>query len=450
MTAWTLVAGCAAVLALPLLWRIGHRRFDPFEPIVLFALAFGAMFVARPASILAGGEHRFWGVDVLPVLSRTLLLALVGAVAFVIGYELHGGKWLAARLPRPRPIDTGVAALGALGVASVALVALVILLPTSEGLDSLRILLGGRSGDLSELLKSSSDYFWYGSLLFAPAAFILVALAVRVRTVALCVAAVIVCLLALSRLAPVGGRIVLLPVLGGIFVLVFLLREKRPSVLFLAALGTVALLGSYLILHLRDPTDALTFRTAVEQLERRPHAVLDPVLHGADAEMVLALSAALTVIPEDLSYRWGGATVGNLVTRPVPRELWPGKPLTPGEEVVATIWPHLYPGLNPAFSPLLVLYWDLGLVGVAIGMALFGLLARAFYEWFLLHRRSFAAQLLYAIGLWFVVIGARNDPVDTFVLGAFLIGPVLAVVALASERGAPARPSRQAPRGSRL
>jgi hypothetical protein len=44
-----------------------------------------------------------------------------------------------------------------------------------------------------------------------------------------------------------------------------------------------------------------------------------------------------------------------------------------------------------------------------------------------------AAQLLFATSLWFVVIAARNDPVDTLVFAAFLVGPVLAIVTVASE-----------------
>lgn len=433
MIAWTLVAGCVVVLALPLVWRVAQRRLDPFEPVVLFALAFGAMFVARPASILGGGDHRFWGVDVLPTLPRALTLALVGAVAFATGYELGWGSRAAARLPAPSPIRTRAAAAGALAVAGLALIALAALLVSADGLESLRILLGGRSAELGDLLKRTSNYLWYGSLLFAPAAFVLVALAFRERSRFLWTGAALVLLVALLRLVPVGGRIVLLPLFGGIFALVYLMRQRRPGTALLAVIGGLALLGSYFVLHLRDPTDDLTLRTAAEELKERPHAVFDPVLHGPDAEMVLALSAALTVVPDELPYRWGGATVGNLVTRPIPRELWPDKPVTPGETVVATLWPHLYPGLNPAFSPLLVFYWDLGVPGVAVGMALFGLVARSFYEWLLLHRRSFAAQMLYAIGVWFVIIGARNDPVDTFVLGMFLFAPVLAVLIVASE-----------------
>jgi hypothetical protein len=430
---WALIAATALVLSLPLAWRVAQGRFDPFEPIVLFSLAWGAMFVVRPASMLVDDHAGFWGVDVLPTLPRAVLLALVGAVGFVVGYELRAGRSVARRLPIPTPIVHGAAVAGALVAAGVAVVALAVALPVSDGLEALRILVSGRSEELGALLADESTYVWYGSLLSAPASLVLLGVALRRPTVLAVAALAAAVVLALARVAPTGGRIVLLPLIGGAFVLLYLVRGRRPGTVTLAALAIAGLLGSYLTLAYRDPTDDYTLRDAVERLQDEPQAVFDPVLRGADAEMVLALSAALTVVPDELPHRFGGATVGNLLTRPIPRELWEGKPLPPGEEVVSTVWPHLYPGLDPAFSPLLVLYWDFGLAGVALGMLLFGLLWRTLFEWFLLHRRELGAQLVFASSLWFVVIGARNDPVDTIVLAAFLVAPVVLVVVTASS-----------------
>ena len=431
---WALISACAIVLVLPIAWRVKQHRFDPFEPIVLFGLAYGAMFVVRPAAMLIRGERWFWDLDVLPTLPRALMLALVGAVVFVVGYAHRAGSALAKRLPAPARIDSRAATSGALATTAVAIVALLVFLPLTNSSESVRVLLGGRSDELGEALRGSSTYVVYATFLFAPAALLLVGVALRSRDARRWGLAAVVLMLALARVTPSGGRIVLLPLVGGIFVLVYVMRGKRPSVPLLGAIGVVALLSSFVLLYVRDTTDDLTFDTAVQELENRPYAVLDPVLRGADAEMVLALSAGLSVIPDELGHRWGGATIGNLVTRPIPRELWASKPLPPGQEVVVTVWPQHYPSLDPAFSPLLVLYWDFALPGVAVGMALFGLLARVLYAWFLRHRDEFGAQLLFAATLWFVVIGARNDPVDTIVLAAFLVGPVVAVVILASDR----------------
>jgi len=41
---------------------------------------------------------------------------------------------------------------------------------------------------------------------------------------------------------------------------------------------------------------------------------------------------------------------------------------------------------------------------------------------------------LFALALWFVVIGLRDSPVDTFVRGMFVLAPVWLVFALARSR----------------
>lgn len=433
MTEWLLISGCAVVLALPLVWRVVLGTFDPFEPIVLFALAWGTMFVARPASILIEGDRQFWGVDIRPTLPSALLLALVGAVSFVVGYELRLGRALESRVPAPRPIDERIAAGAAIIAAGLGAVALWVFLPTSEGIGALDLLLRGRTGTLTWRVRDSSNYLWYGSLLFVPAAFVLIGLAMRARRPFPVAAAIVVTALALLRVVPVGEREELLPLVGGVFVLAYLVRDRRPRARTLAIVAAAALLASFFIGYLRDPTDALTTRSAAKDLRHRPQAVLDPILRGADAEMVLALSAALTVVPDRLPHRYGGATVGSLLTRPIPRELWPGKPLSPGEKVVSTIWPQYFPDLNPAFSPLLVFYWDFGLAGVAFGMLVFGASARLLYDWFRRYQHAFGAQLVYSVALWFVVIACRDETPAVVAIASFIFLPVVAIVAIASE-----------------
>jgi hypothetical protein len=418
---------------LPVARRLAARRFDPFEPLVLFGLAYAAMFVARPAAMLLNDERRFWGLDVRPTLPLALLLALVGAVAFVCGYEQRLAASLARRGPAPAELDVGrVAALSA-ALAIVGLGALIVFLPSDPG-EAVDLVFGGRSQELNDLLRESSTYLWYGSLLVAPAFLLLAAFAARRRSAWLAAAAAATLGLTLVRTVPLGSRIVLLPILGALLVLFYVRNDRRPGPLVLAGIAAVGLLGSYLAVSTRQADDRVGPRAAVERLADDPDALFSPILRGPDAEMVLALSGALTAIPDRLPYRYGRATVGDLATRPIPRRWWPGKPRPPGDQVVAAVWPTLYPGLNPAFSPLLPLYWDFGVLGVFAGMAAFGLLARTFYEWFLAHRRYVAAQLIFAVGVWFVVIAARNAPVDTIVLGGFLVVPVVAVAALAAAR----------------
>ena len=97
----TLITGVGLVVLLPLVWRLRRRRFDPFEPVVIFALAWGVMFVVRPAAILIQHNTDFYGVDIAPKLALAIFLGLLGAAAFLVGYELPLGRRFAAWLPAP-------------------------------------------------------------------------------------------------------------------------------------------------------------------------------------------------------------------------------------------------------------------------------------------------------------------------------------------------------------
>src|SRR5690606_31795035 len=107
----------------------------------------------------------------------------------------------------------------------------------------------------------------------------------------------------------------------------------------------------------------------------QPSLMLDPFISGQDLAMAPALAASLQYIPEDISYMMGAATTGDLITRPLPRVAWPGKPMPPREQVIETMWPAEYRHrvANPEFSVLLVLFLDAGIFSVMAGMVMLGL-----------------------------------------------------------------------------
>lgn len=443
-TSWILIAGCGAVTALPIVTRALQRRLDPFEPIVLFSLAWAVMFVLRPSVMIADGSFGFWGVDLRDTLPLALFLGLVGAVGFVCGYEVRAGASLARRLPTPGDLDTRATAVSAIFVAAVGIVFFVVLLPASDPRESLDVVLGGRDEALGEVLADSSTYVFYASWALVPASLVLAGVALRERRAVYWILAAVVLAVALLRTVPLGSRMALLPLLGGLLVLWYVRQGRRPSVRSVALLALAAVCLSYVMVVVRDPGRRGDLSGEVRRVVERPHEILYPLTGGEDAEMVPALAGALTAIPDELGYRFGAATLGDLVTRPIPRELWADKPRTARDQVIQHVWPQFYPGLNPTFTPILAFYRDLSVAGVVIGMALLGLAARVLYAWFRARSDSFAAQLLFAATVWFTVIAIRNDPVDTVVFALFLVAPVIAIVAVAGDTGRLANALRRA------
>jgi hypothetical protein len=236
-------------------------------------------------------------------------------------------------------------------------------------------------------------------------------------------------------MVPLGARAFLLPLVGGCVTLAYVSRGRRPRPATVVALVLLAFVVSYAVITVREPARRRHLTYYVHQFVQSPWVAFSPVIDGEDAEMAPVLAGALRVIPSRLHYRYGGAFFRDLAIRPIPRPFWPDKPKPSRLQVVRAVWPSLAKdGFQPEFSPLLVFYWDFGIAGVFAGMAIFGIACRTFYEWFVRHRASTSAQVIFVIALWLVVAGARNDPVETIVLVCVLVLPLVLLERFSSLR----------------
>jgi len=242
---------------------------------------------------------------------------------------------------------------------------------------------------------------------------------------------------------------ILLVLVGSLVLVAYLRRQRRPSPFGVIVGLAIALLASWVVLSLRygDTRDGLT--STLSRLS--PTRVVAPVVKGADAEMAPALAGALTAVPDELPYRLGGATIGDLLTRPIRRRLWDGKPETPAHRVVAVVWPEARERgkFDPALTPLFFFFWDFSLPGVIVGMAVYGGAARALYDFLHRWRSRVVAQLLFAMGLTFLVVAVRFDPVLVIVHSIVLFAPVIAIFGFAKRPAAVAPQSEQSQEGER-
>jgi len=436
-TVVVLSIGVAVAVVLPIAWRIRQGRFDPFEPIVVFALAWAVMFVVRPLAIVVRDDTIFYGVDIGGTLDEAVLLGLLGAVAFVVAYERPLGVGIARRLPSPpEQVDTRAALGWSIGVAATGIIALLLFLLPAGGIGAIGTFLGGRGAALDELLATSPMYLWWASLLVIPAALVAVALAVTEPRPVMIVVAAALLGIALVRTVPAGNRVFLLVLGGGIVVFLYLRARSRPGIVVLVVAPLLALFVSKAVLDLRYAENRQNVTTIVERFVASPSRAFRPILEGPDAEMAPALAGALSVVPEQLPHRYGGVTLGDLARRPIPRQLWAGKPDPPGHEVVALVWPEARAtgGFDPAFTPLLYFYWDFGLLGVLVGLAAYGLVARSAYAYFRLYEGNLGVQIAFAAALWFLVVAVRQDPVSVVVEATVVLLPIAVVFRIASPR----------------
>lgn len=434
------LAAIGAVLLAPIAIRVGQRRFDPFEPIVIFAVAFGVMFLIRPVAMLVDEnflyERSSLTITVRDTFAEMTLLAAAGAAAFVGAYALPLGRRIAAGAKVPSTsFYSGRVVGGALATAGVG-IALTALFLVGAG-ESLDVILAGRSARLTQAYRSSSAYLAHGPYLLVPSALILFMVGRAYARKGLLALAGMITLILLLLSVPTGSRMLLLPFVGGVLVYHYVSRNRRPRIVTLVTLVFVGFFVSTLLVNARTGDNGNgRFRETASSTLQHPERMLEPLTSDSDAEMAPALAAALKVVPEELGFMRGGATVGDFFTRPVPRGLWSEKPLSPRETIISRLWPneYLHGVANPEFSVLLYFYLDFAILGVIVGMAAYGVIARTLYEYFRAHGDNVVVRLLFSFSVPFVVIALRDSPVDTFVRAVFIFLPVLLVFRFAASR----------------
>ena len=439
-----LVIGIALTIAAPVVRRLSRGRFDVFEPIVLFAVAYGVMFVIRPAADLSANALVYSianvGVSIEDTYTEMLALALLGAFGFVVGYELpHKRRHVHANSVPPRKTATLVS--GGVIMTFVGMAAFVGYIGALGGISALPLTLQGRSQALQLAEAGVTHYLPLGYALLSPAALTLLAvgLAEKRRAVVLLSAVPALTLLVLS--SPRGDRGLLLPLILGAVIVYYVTKNRRPAPRLVLIVALVGLAASSFVAQVRyvESREASSLSRFIEQ-RLTPEAVFAPILEGHDAAMAPALAAMLTVVPEQNAFKYGGATLGDLVTRPVPRQLWPEKPRTPKEEIVSALWPGLftYRVANPEFSPLYAFYYDIGAVGGFVGLFLYGFIFRRVYEYYRTRSSDLGARLLFAGAAPLVVIALRDGPVDTMIRSLAVLGPIPVALYLARGRPRPA------------
>jgi len=435
-----LLGSLTAVLVGPLIWRLSRSKFDLFEPLVVANLAMVFMFVIRPAADLVTGRTEHLGYDILPSFDQTLLIALVGAVSFQIGYLLPIGRRLARAAPAPT-MDLRAGCATAFGVVTLllGLGLFTVFIMQTGGLATIQSLLVGRQQSQNDLYLNSTGYFYRGLILAAPASLILLSVArSRNRPVILLGAIAGLSLVAYVSIID-GNRLTLLLLFAPPIILWYLMRDRRPGLLLL-------LLTGYFILtvgvgFLRDSRGVSTsesrFGLLIQAVSNPGHQT-EALILGADNEMFDALASEVLIVPSTLAFQHG-ATISDVAVRSVPRPVWPGKPLESGDAVVNALWPVHYAAsrASPAFSILGPLYADSGWLTVVFGMLIIGVVLSSLWRYFQTHLGALPAKMIYAISLPLVVILLRGSLPDTLSYVLFTVVPLLVLMRVAGKSPQP-------------
>ncbi len=128
----------------------------------------------------------------------------------------------------------------------------------------------------------------------------------------------------------------------------------------------------------------------------------------------------INAIPELLEYQYG-KTMLTWIVAPIPRSVWKSKPeIRPGPYLGETVfeWRRNIAGVPPGI--VAELYWNFGLFGVPLGMALLGMILRLISVNFLAEIRNVNVALLYSALVIPLTIGISGGDVSGAIIDCLM------------------------------
>jgi hypothetical protein len=176
---------------------------------------------------------------------------------------------------------------------------------------------------------------------------------------------------------------------------------------------------------------------AFVSLASDPGAVVDRFVTGPDLEMFDAMNSELQIVPSSIPFQ-PGRTILDIPIRAIPRATWPSKPIETNEEITARLYPVQARATRaaPALSILGAFYADSGIIGVAIGMGLLGIILRYIWNRTLTAHFDSWSLVTYAVTLPLLMILIRGTIVGTLALALFAVVPIIVMPRLLARTSA--------------
>jgi oligosaccharide repeat unit polymerase len=384
----------------PLLQLLRSSRIDFANPLYLFAIFYSLVFILRPVVILVDTERSDFSLMVISgdfdaAVTITLIYALLGAFAFQLGYSSRLSRTRVdsyQRIAYGRPWTDRQVYLMTLVYVGVGVMSYLTFIRSLGGLGNI---IRGIGAEFSE--EASGKYYLAAGTGFVHALTLLLngISAVRRKHTLL---ALSLLLLSIGLSFTFGQR-------GSIFVVVlstFLIHycgrnwHRRLNLFLLLFMGVTGYLFIALGYIRYNTVGNRSSEQVVEILAEFLRGSLGLFLKEVAKEFCQFDYAAALVakIPEILPFQYGRTFLDTFLL-PIPRQLWPGKPL-PIDFVVTQLLTPQFGGGKP-ISLIGELYLNFHVPGILIGMFLFGVGWQRLYVHFVKTRSTLDNIVVYTL-----------------------------------------------------
>lgn len=407
-----LVLVLLAFCALPFLVGSRKNHLDPLEPIYGFAIVYFTQFGFAPLFF------EFFPSDRTFIISQdaspAIAVAAFGWIFFLLGY--YGG--MAQQFIRALPVLPSQ-------WKREKLIPLLLLLLGSGWAARIYLVVGGAYFHIKLeqhiepgfLLGFISDFPWLGLIVVG----IAYHSGVTRRTRLASAVYIILVLLELIFAVPTGSKLKILRVLFGVLVPMMVCREQL-NVKTLIKWGTILLVAYILViqpiiaLYRESPPSRLSFvvpafvssTKRIQLMSPKEYLLFSVRTFLSRAANIQGLDAVLYGVPRLMDFQMGRTLLWYFLV-PIPRALWPDKP---DYGRFGGVFGRAFGILSPLDTSTSIgvtligeLYLNFHLLGVALGMAFYGVIWRLAFGYFMEQRPkvNLSGALLYIPTLWTIL-----------------------------------------------
>lgn len=407
------------------------RGFDIFEPAIVFSVVYFYILVLRPIYILVTGDYTFFNefaVDDAYFLPA-VISATVGYLFYAVGYRTQSRAsacFFDVVTPRIRYA-------GEIKPARLLLCCLTLAATGTATYVYFYVLKHPEVRPSAEAYMGSTAYVYEGLWLLVPVTILFFAF--RRRRLYFRALFWISLIGSLYIFLGLHNRSRWLTLLVSLFVMYYLQRGKRPSVVTTLLLGLFMVASAVITVMFRGVM-TLVVRGDFPDLSLDLKELFFGSLSTLGGNMMFDMFIFyLQNIPTSVGYLWGLGFLQILV-HPIPRILWESKPPLQNTYFMQRVLPEHYEGgLNLPPSILGDFYLNFGFVGIAAGMFVIGVLLRGTYLWFKANERNVAAQITYAFSLVIVLVLPTGQLTNGVVQLLILLLPTAVALRISARRG---------------
>lgn len=430
------------LLLKPIINRLNKRNFDLFEALIWSIMFYGWCYFLRPIyMVLSGCDHLYLKLDkneLAELLIIALGYAIIGIIFFYLGYRLQIVKNIAKLIPFPDPKwDKKASYYVILIYMVVGVICSIIYLKANGGIEfyithinwfrgeSLNIRLAFLQWGF--ILLPIAEYIWFlniiklNSSFFSKLLFGLYALSCSIILLMLGGrSTVIISWLMLALLYHYGKRPLRIR---------FMLVIFAFALIFLLVTGQIR---SYMLSttdHYNNTLMINSFRSSLINI-----SILEDFLNSPNSDAMDVFIGILRGVPNKLPFQYGKQFI-ELFEALIPAGLIPMSGMREvlrvyllGEQIRDAFWPWYGGGTPP--SILGFLYINFHVIGIIIGMLIFGAFSRCVYSYFLYNRKNKGVILLYGLSVFKFITGMIRGGDFVHVAQGYLIHFLFMIIAL--------------------